>query len=100
MNKKRRSKHGRKSGSTKKNNHTKESKEKDLKYKIVCRYIYATTYHNPNVTNLFKKDIFDNIVADEVVKNEMPPTFSFPYATCLSRIRRLSYKMSMGIFAP
>ena len=79
---------GRKQGSTKKNKYLKLKKEnKDLKYKIVCRYVHETTYRITLITDLFKKDIFDTIVRDECKKNKMPSTFSFPYKTCLSRIR-------------
>ena len=91
---------GRAQGSTKKKKFLKIKKEKDLKYKIVCRYVHETTYNtNPVIIDISKKDLFESIVLDECTKNKMPSTFSFPYSTCLSRIRRMSYRAD-GYFCP
>ena len=91
--------HGRKKGVTKLKISLKQNREKDLKYLIVCRYIHETNYKNPSTTNLFKKELYEQIVNDECQKNQMPKTFSFPYETCLSRIRRTSFNAN-GYFCP
>ena len=63
-----RKKHGRKRGSAKKHKKFKEQKEKDVKYLIVCRYVHESKYHNTSVTNLFKKDLYENVVREETKK--------------------------------
>ena len=43
----------------------KNKKVKDLKYKIVFRYVHKTTYNHPIVINLLKKDMFEKIACDK-----------------------------------
>ena len=80
---------GRPSGSTVVKKKEETLKEKEAKYRIVCRYLLEVQ-NNIYPHNIPKKDIYKKVFEQEVHRHHLPSTFKFPYNTVLSRISRSS----------
>ena len=65
-------------------------KEAASKYKIICRYI--NEWPEVKSMGISKKQLFNNIVNDEIQDAGLESTFCFHYETALSRIRRKKLK--------
>ena len=80
---------GRPSGITNIKKRIYKERVRDAKYSIICRYVYEIGIERNRSRS--KKNIFSDIVAEEIIKLGLHANFQFPFRTALSRIRRLSF---------
>ena len=81
-----RKKHGRPSGATNESKRLFSEKIETAKNNIILNYVKII--ENDDIGNITKKGLFDCLVKEQVMQNNLPDTFNFPYNTAISRIRR------------
>ena len=81
-----RKKHGRPSGATNDSKRLCSEKIEAAKNNIILNYVKIID--NDDIGNISKKGLFDCLVKEQVMQNNLPDTFDFPFNTAISRIRR------------
>ena len=81
-----RKKHGRPTGITNESKRICSEQIENAKKNIVMNYVRII--ENNNIGDITKKGLFDCLVKEQIMENSLPDSFSFPYHTAISRIRR------------
>ena len=83
-----RNKGGRPVGSTNEKKQKQQQFEKDVTHNIICNYVWETKKYGIDSNDEVNKQIFHKILQRAKEHYDLPSTYTLPYSTVLSRVRR------------